>query len=139
MLGDMSCEFQTNSCVEVDLMLQTDVTSARSSCEDEGVFGGARAPPSDHLPVRPAGPYQEEQRTAALAAVFLKALPAWLLDILFLSQSRTLDASKKNNSAKPRLSFFPCWPRSFPVEMKRRGFGPKGTICVFSFCYFVLN
>lgn len=29
----MSCDFQTNSGVEVALMLQTDVTSARSSWE----------------------------------------------------------------------------------------------------------
>lgn len=31
MLGDRSCDFQTNSVVEVALMLQTDVTSPRSS------------------------------------------------------------------------------------------------------------
>lgn len=70
MLGDMSCDFQTNSVVEVALALQTDVTSARSSWETWRLLDGARAPPSDHPLVRTAGPQQREQRTAAAAGLF---------------------------------------------------------------------
>lgn len=55
MLGDMSCELQTNSGVEVALMLQTAVTSARSSWRKRGLCGGARAPPSDCALHQPAG------------------------------------------------------------------------------------
>lgn len=90
MLGDMSCDFQTNRGVEVALMLQTDVTSARSSWGTWRVFGGARAPPSDHPLVRTAGPHQGEQRTAAAAGIFflLNAL-TWLFSILILFEFRT--------------------------------------------------
>lgn len=66
----MSCDFQTNSVVEVALVLQTDVTSARSSWETWRLLDGARAPPSDHPLVRTAGPQQREQRTAAAAGLF---------------------------------------------------------------------
>lgn len=55
--------------MEVALALQTDVTSARSSWENQRLLDGARAPPSDHLLVRTTGPQRREQRTAAAAGV----------------------------------------------------------------------
>lgn len=86
MLGDKSCDFQTNSGVEVALMLQTEVTSARSSWEIWRLFGGARAPPSGHEPVRTAGPQQREQRTAAAAGISVGTYYVAFFGILIVFQ-----------------------------------------------------
>lgn len=90
----MSCDFPTNSGVEVDLMLQTDVTSARSSWGTWRVFGGARAPPSDQTLVRTAGPHQGEQRAAAAAGFLLSAF-TWILILSIRFQFRISDVWKK--------------------------------------------
>lgn len=78
MRGDMSCDFQTNSSVKVALMLQTEVTSARSSWGTWSLFGRAGAPSSAQIPVRTGGPQQGEQREAAAARSLWQLLGAFL-------------------------------------------------------------
>lgn len=59
---DKSCDFQTNSCVEVALMLQTDVTSARSSWESGMISMEQERHLVSDCPSWHAAEQQEEQR-----------------------------------------------------------------------------
>ncbi|MEQ2163203.1 hypothetical protein GOODEAATRI_027797 [Goodea atripinnis] len=82
MLGDMSCELQTNSGVEVALMLQTSVTSARSSWESWRLLVERERHLVTVLLHRVGGPQQEEQRKdCCCGRDFFKTLTVWFVNI----------------------------------------------------------
>lgn len=129
----MSCDFQTNRGVEVALMLQTDVTSARSSWGIWRVFDGARAPPSDHPLVRTAGPHQREQRAAAAAGFFKGTYYVAFFSILIRFKFRTSDDWKKINSDNVLISFSSWSQRCGGEAIDHK---TESAFCVCCFCLF---
>lgn len=95
MLGDMSCDFQTNSGVEVALMLQTEVTSARSSWGT----GGFLMEQERHLAAKRWSRQQAHTRgnKGRLLQQDFYALTTWLLSILIRLKFRISDVLKKMN------------------------------------------